>query len=178
MDAWRRVRLVVFSLLAWSPSSHCYRETWLGPRTKCCSRQRNMFVLIYKSNFKNSVFVCKVLSAPQRSNIIQIQSTIMLLSSASQFMRSCLLLMKLDALHFYKSFPEIVPPYIKMFKVKILSFKVKINKWWNWIKRSVTLYLEHRASMKNCINEAEKHLFVHQLHSFLCRLQSIHCHVL
>lgn len=104
-----------------------------------------LFVVIYKSKLKNSVSVCKVLSAPQRSNIIQIQSTIMLLSSASQFMRSCLLLMKLDTLHFYKSFPEIVPPYIKLFKVKILSFKVKINKWWNWVQWSVKLHLEQRS---------------------------------
>lgn len=103
-----------------------------------------MFVLILKSKLKNSVFVRKVLSAPQRSNIIQIQSAIMLLSSASQFMRSCLLLMKLDTSHFYKSFPEIVPPYIKLLKAKILSFKVKINKWWNPVQWPIKLHLKQR----------------------------------
>lgn len=179
MDALPEVNLLVFSLLAWSPSSHCYRETWFGTSTKCWSRQHNMFVLIYKSKFKNSVFVRKVLSAPQRSNIIQKQSAIMLLSSALQFMRSCLLLMKLDTLHFYKSFPETVPPYIKLFKVKILSFKVKINKWWNWVKWSVKLYLEQKSISEKLYKwHTEKHLSVYQLNSFLYRLQSIYCHLL
>lgn len=117
---------------------YCKERHDFGTSTKCYSKQLNTYVcfLIYKSvlKFKNSVYVHRVLSATQKNNIIQKQSTIMLLSAASQFMRSCLFLMQLDTLHFYKSFPETVPPSIRLFKVKIPSFRVKINKQYNWVK--------------------------------------------